>query len=148
MVGAVMAGGFAQAGVATGPHLLIVAVAGLPVGLAIIRALPSFRPVPSVGGSRKVFAFPPRSLIGLCMFAFGMVMVELVARNWGGVFLKDVLDASPSAIGAAIGVFGLFMAIGRFLGDRLSDRFGPTMVARVCGGLAVAASLSQLSLAV
>jgi len=138
MVGAVMAGSFAQAGLATGPHLLIVAVLALPVGLMIVRALPSFRPIPSVGRSRRVFAFPPWSLIGLCMFAFGMVMVELVARNWGGVFLKDLLDASPSAIGAAIGVFGLFMAIGRFLGDRLSDRFGPTMIARICGVLAVA----------
>ena len=138
MVGAVMAGGFAQAGAATGLHLLIVAIVALPVGLVIIRALPSFRPVPPEERSRKVFAFPARSLIGLCMFAFGMVMVELVARNWGGVFLKDVLDASPSAIGGAIGVFGLFMAIGRFLGDRLSDCFGPTMVARACGVLAVA----------
>ncbi|MCB1489945.1 MAG: MFS transporter [Bauldia sp.] len=139
MVGSLMSGGIAELGFATGPHLVIVAVLSLPVGIFLARALPRLREVlGDAGGERHpAFALPSLSLLGLCFFVFGTVMVEQVSRNWGGVFLRDILGASPGVIGLSIGVFALFMAIGRFLGDPLSDRFGGAALARAFGILAI-----------
>ncbi len=146
MVGAVMSGGMAQAGLTTGIHLAIVAAIALPVGIATALALPQFEPVTAERREAgPAFALPSLSLIGLCLFVFGMVMVEQVSRNWGGVFLRDVVDASPAAIGLSIGAFSLFMAIGRFLGDPLSDRFGAVPLARAFGALAIAGILLTVS---
>ena len=138
MVGSLMSGGIAELGVATGPHLAIVAVASLPIGILIARALPRLGPTVEGPERRPAFALPSLSLLGLCFFVFGMVMVEQVSRNWGGVFLRDILGASPGTIGLTIGMLALFMAIGRFLGDPLSDRFGGVVLARSFGILAVA----------
>ncbi|MEP2742687.1 MFS transporter [Bauldia litoralis] len=139
MVGALMSGGIGELGIATGPHLVLVALILLPIGLATAHALPQFAPVPVVRSERApTFALPSLTLLGLCLYVFGTVMVEQVARNWGGVFLNEVLDASPAAIGLSIGALSLFMAIGRFLGDPLSDRFGAVPLARGFGILAIA----------
>ncbi|MBN9021208.1 MAG: MFS transporter, partial [Rhizobiales bacterium] len=75
-------------------------------------------------------------LLGLCVFGTAAVLIEALARNWGGVFLRDVLDASPVAIGNAIAGFSLAMAAGRFLGNGAINRYGAVHVARLAGVLA------------
>ncbi len=57
-------------------------------------------------------------------------MVEVAARNWGAVFVSDVIKAAPVYAGLTYSAFALAMAVGRFVGDRLVDRFGPVLVAR------------------
>ena len=87
------------------------------------RALPEVGRRASAG--RAAFTLPSRGILGLCLFLFGMLMVEVAARNWGAVYVSDELDGATVYAGLTYSAFALFMAVGRFLGDRTVERFGP-----------------------
>ena len=134
--GGLIATGFLEAGVPPGWHLLILALALLPLALSIPRALPPVAASPATG--RIAFTLPSRGILPLCFFLFGTLMVEVAARNWGAVFVSDVLRAEPVYAGLVYSGFALAMASGRFAGDALVDRFGPLLVARTSLALAFA----------
>ncbi|MBB3929556.1 MFS family permease [Kaistia hirudinis] len=79
-----------------------------------------------------VFVLPPRNIVLLCLFGFGMLMVEGAITDWSAIYLRDVFGAVPPVTGFAFTTFGLVMAAGRLGGDYLSMRFGPVTMARVC----------------
>jgi MFS family permease len=140
MVGALMGGQIAALGLSPGLHLLAVGVVALPFVVLIAWGLPTLPPPRRADGASRppVFALPTPALLGLCVFGTAAVLVEALARNWGGVFLRDVLAASPVAIGNAVAGFSLAMAAGRFLGNPAINRYGAVVVARVAGGVASA----------
>ncbi len=139
VVGSVMGGQFAEASVPTWLHLLIVGIIVLPFGLLVVRALPML-PAENAApaGKRPIIAFPTIALAGVCIYVFGAVLAELSARNWGAAFLRDALGTSAAATGWALGALSLTMAMGRLAGDRLTDRFGPVALGRICAFAAVA----------
>jgi MFS family permease len=128
VAGALVATGFLEAGVPIGWHLAIVVLALLPFALLIPRTLPVVAASPATG--RVAFTLPSRGILGLCFFLFGTLMVETAARSWGAVYVNDVLAAAPVYSGLVYSAFALAMAVGRFAGDPLVDRFGPLVVAR------------------
>lgn len=134
--GGLIATGFLKLGVPTSWHLLIVALALLPLALAIPRALPPVPRSPATG--RIAFTLPSRGILPLCFFLFGTLMVEVAARNWGAVFVSDVIKAEPVYAGLTYSAFAFAMATGRFLGDHVVDRFGPVLVARTSLAIAFA----------
>jgi fucose permease len=139
MLGALVGAGFAQIGVSTKWHLLLIAIATLPVALWVARGLPEVAPETAEEARRRpVLALPSVSMIGLCIFAFGVVMAEISTRNWIAVYLRDVIGVSPGATGIGLGAFALCMAAGRLAGDGLADRFGAVNLARISCGAAVA----------
>jgi MFS family permease len=139
VVGSVMSGQFAEASVPTWLHLLIVGIIVLPLGLLPIWALPVLPAAQAVpAGKRPIIAFPTVALAGLCIYVFGAVLAELSARNWGAAYLRDTLGTSAAATGWGLGAFSLTMAVGRLAGDRLTDRFGPVALGRICAFTAVA----------
>lgn len=79
-----------------------------------------------------VFVLPPRNIVLLCLFGFGMLMVEGAITDWSAIYLRDVFGAVPPVTGFAFTTFGLVMAAGRLGGDYLSMRFGPVTMARLC----------------
>jgi MFS family permease len=129
VAGGLIATGFLELGVPTSWHLLIVALVILPLALTIPRALPEVGRSPATG--RIAFSLPSRSILGLCFFLFGTLTVEVTARSWGAVYVSDVIAAAPVYAGLVYSAFALAMAVGRFAGDSLVDRFGPVLVARV-----------------
>ena len=138
MLGLVMGSVFAQFAVDTRWHLLLVGVIALPLGLVTSRALPTF-PAKEAGETRvPAISLPSRAMVGLCIFAFGVLLAELTTRNWGAVYVREAIGASPAAAGVAFAAFSLFMAIGRLFGDRLTDRFGPVALGRFCAAMAIA----------
>lgn len=141
MFGGLLGGAIAEVGIATRWHLLATGLIALPVVLACIRALPAPDALAAPTARPPVFSLPGPALIGLAMFAFGVVLAELATRNWAAVFLREVVGASPAATGVAYGAFALCMAAGRFLGDRAADRFGSVAVARACVAGAVLGTL-------
>jgi MFS family permease len=136
VAGGLAATGFLKAGIPTSWHLVIVALALLPLALAIPRLLPEVARSPSTG--RIAFTLPSRSILPLCFFLFGALMVEVAARNWGAVFVTEVIRAEPVYAGLVYSAFAFAMATGRFIGDRVVDRFGPVTVARASAILAFA----------
>ena len=128
VAGALAATGFVSLGIGPGWHLLIVALLSLPFALLVPWRLPEVGRSRATG--RIAFTLPSRGILPLCMFLFGMLMVEVAARNWGPVYVTDVVDAAPVYAGLTYTAFALFMALGRFVGDRVVDRYGPVRVAR------------------
>jgi MFS family permease len=138
MVGLVMGSAFAQLEIDTRWHLLIVQVVVAPLAALAASRLPQFAVLHATDDERApVISLPTASMVGLCIFAFGVILGELTTRNWGAVYLRDVLGASPAATGVGLAAFSLGMAIFRLLGDRLADRFGPVTLGRFCAAAAV-----------
>lgn len=136
VAGGLTATGFVALGAAPGWHLTAIALAFLPFAFLIPRLLPEVGRSAATG--RIAFTLPSRGILGLCMFLFGTLMVEVAARNWGAVYVTDVLKAEPVYAGLTYTAFAFFMALGRFIGDRTIDRFGPVRVARGSALLAFA----------
>ncbi|MCY0092589.1 MFS transporter [Hoeflea sp. J2-29] len=58
--------------------------------------------------------------------------------DWGALYLRQELGASPALSGLAFGAFSAAMALMRFLGDLVRDRYGAVATFRVSAILAMA----------
>ncbi len=163
MVGALMGGALAQAGMSVTTHFLIampliaifgyVAATALPVlehdAKASMRATDMARPenthhaiasTVSESGQdaqqprdSQVFRLPAKAIILLCVMPLGIMMVEGAFIDWSAVFMRDVLAAEPLLIAVTYASFSLVMAIVRLSGDVLATRFGESLIVRVSG---------------
>ncbi|QMV20942.1 MFS transporter [Streptomyces sp. SCUT-3] len=86
-------------------------------------------------GSGLRTALPVLLLLGLVLVMASVV--EDTPASWGAALLRDDYAAPAAAAGLAYVAFQCAMTVGRFTGDRVTDRYGPVAVARV-GGLLVA----------
>ncbi len=146
VAGSVIGAQFAQADVRSWLHLLIVAVVSLPVGLMLVRALPSIDAAPAAEHPRRpVMALPSMAMVGVCIYAFGVILAELTTRNWGAVYLRETIGTSAAATGWGLGIFSLMMAAGRLAGDRLTDRIGAVALGRLCAATAVLGVLALVT---
>jgi MFS family permease len=138
-IGAVIGSAIAGLGVQPRWHLLVVGLVTIVFALAVPPMLPVLERVATSADRRlrHILTLPTVGMMGACLFAFGMVLVEMVARNWSAVYLHDVFAGSPAEAGFGYAAFAITMAIGRFLGDRLADRWGPVTLARVCCTIAI-----------
>ncbi|GAA2474101.1 MFS transporter [Streptomyces thermolineatus] len=86
-------------------------------------------------GSGLRTALPVLLLLGLVLVMASVV--EDTPASWGAALLRDDYAAPAAAAGLAYVAFQGAMTVGRFTGDRVTDRYGPVAVARA-GGLLVA----------
>lgn len=130
-------GGFLIEYVGVSAHaILVTLLAALMIAVAW-RAVLHDAPHPDEhrhGGSRL-----PRSplpwLIGImalfCMIPEGAIL------DWGALYLRNELAASVTLSGFAFAAFSLTMAVMRFAGDVIRDRFGAVMTLRVCAVISI-----------
>ncbi len=139
IIGGLSGAAFAGLGIDIRWHLAIVAVTTVPIALSIAYWLPLGAPQgkPRLGPRVRI-ALPTLSLLPLCIFAFGVILVEAAALDWSSVFLRSVLGASAFEAGIGFAAFTAAMATGRFLGDWAAARFGPVAVARTCSIIGLA----------
>ena len=146
IIGGVVGAAFAAAVIEPRWHMLIVSLVSLPIALAAAAALPPATRARIPDSERPPrFALPTVGLLGVCVFAFGMMLVESAVLDWSGVYLRSVIGASPGATGLGFGAFAVFMAIGRFLGDGRAERYGPVLIARTCSVVALAGTVALVS---
>ena len=134
LTGGALAGVVAWRGIDVTPHLLGVAAVLVPAAIVASRWL-----LPAdidAGQSGPKFVRPSRTLAGLGIVAFGVLLGEGAMGDWGAVYLKDSLDTSEGLAAAGFVLFSLTMAAGRLLGDRLTLRLGPVTMVRAGGTLA------------
>jgi MFS family permease len=136
----------ATIGLDPGPHLAIALVAIIIIAELLASRLPRLDPAPADPDAPKapIFVLPPKSIVALCLFAFGMLLVEGAITDWSAIYLRDVFGAVPPVTGFAFTAFGFLMAAGRLAGDFLSMRFGPVAMARVCCTIGVAGILAMV----
>ena len=66
-----------------------------------------------------------------------MMTPEGAVLDWGALYLRQELAASPALSGLAFGAFSAAMALMRFLGDLVRDRFGAVRTFQISASLAM-----------
>jgi MFS family permease len=87
------------------------------------------------------FALPPKSALLIGAIGFCAVFGEGASLDWSAVYLHDRLHTSAGLAAACTTGFTLTMAVARFAGDRMVDRFGSVRTVRASGVLAVLGGL-------
>jgi MFS family permease len=134
--GSLLGGALAGAGLSVPAHLCAVSAAGILTALAAARFL--LEPVADAapqGG--PLFALPTRALALVGLFAFSVLLSEGAVNDWAAIYLSDEVGTSEALAAGGLAAFSLTMGIGRLVGDRLNERFGPLRLAR--GGASLAA---------
>lgn len=75
------------------------------------------------GGLKKL-----RPLVVLAFVAFIIMCNEGAVEHWSNLFLYDIVKVSESVAGLGFIAFSLCMTLGRFLGDGVSQKYGPIKV--------------------
>ena len=136
LVGAGVAGLGMSFGVGDVQHVTTIS---LLAGLAVVSVLRGLVPSPPQQESRgPTFVKPTGILVGLGILAFFGLLTEGAMADWSAVYLHDVLSTNSATAAAGFAVCSLMMAVGRFGGDRLANRFGPRQLLRAGGTLAAA----------
>jgi MFS family permease len=92
----------------------------------------------SSGENQPLFARPDKSLVNLGLIAFCSMICEGAMFDWSGVYFKKVVLAEPAWLGAGYTAFMLTMALGRFVADSFTHRFGLKSTLQVSGLLTAA----------
>ncbi len=96
---------------------------------------------PGGGGRRGVWRRAAPALAVLGALAAAGAFVEDSAASWSAIWLRDDLGATVVVAGLGFVAFQVAMTAGRLTGDRVVDRFGQRVVARV-GGAVIAAGFA------
>jgi predicted MFS family arabinose efflux permease len=134
LVAALLAGLAAHGDVDLTAHFTAVAVAAAALGVLGLRdLLPT--DAERVGGREhhvrvggRVLWSAPVVLLGL--IGFSTLVGEGSVFDWSAVYLRDSLGAGDGLAAAGFAAFALAMTAVRFVGDRLTVRFGPVSIVR------------------
>jgi predicted MFS family arabinose efflux permease len=114
------------------------------LAIAWPRALadPPHRGVPGAEGSLATAPQPGLLAAGATVWLTGIICLivmtpEGAILDWGALYLRQELGADPALSGLAFGAFSAAMALMRFLGDLVRDRFGAVRTFRVSAILAM-----------
>ena len=134
MLGALTAGGFAQAGISFPVQQVILTPPLAALAWYAATALgPEGERVPS---PKKVFTLPTAGLIGLCVMPMGALLLEGAMMEWSALLLRDDLLVAPFTAAAIYAAFAVAMALARLMGDPLASRFGAPRIIAVSAILA------------
>ena len=146
LAGAASGGLIAAAGTGLPAHLLGVGL------LSAIVAVPLYGYLLPAGADRgeagaPAFARPTRSLVGLGIISFCVLLGEGAMADWSAVYLRNSLETGPGLAAAGYAAFSLTMATGRLFGDRLAETIGPGTLVRLGGTVAALGLASGLLVA-
>ncbi|WP_422371733.1 MFS transporter [Hoeflea sp.] len=130
----------------TGVHvhaLFVTLLVAVAVAIAWPRVL-SDPPLPAEAGLKSP-EMPRRGLTGLgaTVWLTGIICLimmtpEGAVLDWGALYMREELGAGTAVSGLAFGAFSAAMAVMRFAGDMVRDRFGAVRTFRVSALLAIA----------
>ncbi|WP_411036468.1 MFS transporter [Shinella sp. BYT-45] len=129
-------GGFLIEALGVMGHAVLLTIVGAAMLLLIWPFVLHDAPHPSEERQKARLPMTPLPwLIGL-MALFSMVP-EGSILDWGALYMREELGASLALSGFAFGAFSLTMAIMRFAGDHVRDRFGAVKTLRFCTVMAI-----------
>ena len=133
-VGAAVSGLMSKWGVSLEMHLLGVGILMTAINLVHRRHLVAVPDLPS-DDNHRMFVLPDRALLWPAVLIFGTGILEGTMIDWSPIYFRDVLGAGPFWVSFSAGAVTGAMALFRFGGDGLRDRFGERTVLRVCAVL-------------
>jgi len=120
-------------------HFTIVALLLYIVIALNFRHLVKTRPAkPKAIEAEKERSFLPKlnpALVWLGVIGFCSMVSEGIMFDWSGVYFKEVVKAPESLVVLGYTSFMIMMASGRFIGDKVTARFGRKKVLQVSGVL-------------
>jgi MFS family permease len=134
-------GGLAIASFGAEAQAIGVALLAFGVLLTAAPFLIAEPPIPApVKGTTAPATLLPRvpALYILGTLALFTMIAEGGVLDWAALYLSRTMDSSLARSGLAFGFFSGTMAIMRFVGDRVRDRFGAVLTLRVSGVIAAA----------
>jgi MFS family permease len=84
----------------------------------------------------RVFGRPSPALLALAALAFAGLLAEGAATDWSAVYLHESVGTGESLAAAGFAAFAATMTLGRVVGDRLTQAWGPVALTRRAGLLA------------
>lgn len=134
------AGGFLIETIGVVGHALLLVCAAIAGVAAVWRSILHDQPHPTEVRQKVRLPLSPLPwLIGL-MALFSMIP-EGATLDWSALYLREELGASLPLSGFAFGAFCATMAIMRFAGDHIRDRFGAVRTLRISTILAIVGML-------
>ncbi|MYV53462.1 MFS transporter [Streptomyces sp. SID3212] len=144
MVGAVLGGIAVKTGLSFTQHFLLVSVV-----LAVIGAVAGRSMLPGSADQGKKEADGKRERVGwrdgwtprvvvLGLTGTVVLVSESAVGDWSGIFLRDELGATLATASLAYIAFSFCQTGGRLVGDRLNQKYGPSVLVRWGGAIAVA----------
>ena len=128
LVGALIAGVFAQIGISITAHAIII---GIPMVVAALALRQWWLPAnvdihPVEKGVKR--ASRPKIFWILGVLGFCGQVGEGAAGDWGGILARDTFNASPFLSSMPYVVFSATMVIGRLFGDRITTKYSAANV--------------------
>jgi MFS family permease len=88
---------------------------------------------PDRKNKRSVFSLPPKGMLIFSLICFASMACENTMYDWSGIYIRQVLHGSRAVATIAFVVYMVAMTTGRFIGDRMADRFGIQRVLMASG---------------
>jgi fucose permease len=134
LVGAAFASQAMALGASERQHVILITILAVAV---VTGMLPWLLPSPPHPGDRgPTFVRPSGMLLSLGMLAFFGLLAEGAMADWSAVYLHDVLKSDPATAALGFAACSMLMAVGRFSGDFLVMRVGPSLLLRLSSLLA------------
>ncbi len=130
--GAVIGSFMIGKGVTPSQHFFII------MALIIVMVAIGFRFLKKDSGvpaGQPIFVKPDKSLMSLGLIAFCSLICEGAMFDWSVVYFKKVVEAEGAWMGAGYTAFMGTMAMGRFMADWFSGRFGTKTTLQISGAL-------------
>ncbi len=124
-------GGVIMAHLGVLPHAVFVTVACLVVLALAWPMILADQPHPDAVKEKLRLPMTPLPWIIGIIALFSMVP-EGTVLDWGALYLRNELGASVALSGFGFAAFSATMAVMRFAGDHVRDRFGAVLTLRVC----------------
>lgn len=96
------------------------------------------------GGS--ALAWPTAAIMPIALLCLAAFIGEGAMYDWSAIYLTEVRGTNASTAAWGFGVFSAMMALCRFTGDRIIDRFGRKLVLTVSAGCAIVGYLIALAI--
>jgi MFS family permease len=125
--------------VAPAIHIGICAVVFVALAVWVWRQLPEIAEDRTHTGIQ--IALPGGVLLPLAIVCFISILTEGVVADWAGVLLRSQIGTDAATAAIPYSAFLFSMAIVRFVGDRMTERFGAVTTMAIGLGTAVAGLL-------
>ena len=120
-------------------HFAASALVCMMLALIAPRLMGETRPDPAATPSGGApFRRVPPALVALSIIGFCIFLSEGAIADWTGIYLKQVIGASPGVVPLGYAVFSAAMTIFRFAGDAITLRIGRASTIRWGGTIAAA----------
>jgi MFS family permease len=152
--------GFVGAGIGAGMvildlspliHYLFISLLGGAIMLKSQQFIVSEQPGTESAGGGFVFKKPDALIMRIGVLGFCGMMCEGCMFDWSGVYLAKAIEAPAAMVPLGFFAFMGAMALGRFLADKVANKYGKLWVLRLSGllifaGLCLAVLVPLLSL--